>query len=214
MIQFNNSMILPAIQFLALVAIYFNVSFFVSWEDLSFHRTISSSYFFDFVFWLGVALLLKEEPRFGKLKPKGAMLRGVLTGLLASIFCMGSIFSNLESPFKYLDQLAFKLLILAPFFEEIVFRGAFFELLLKIPKLSPKVKLMINALLFSGSHAAALLVLPKEYFSFIYYQLFYTLILGWVCAKSRERSGGLVEPIVIHLIFNFIFYLAITNYGL
>lgn len=214
MIRFNNPILLPLIQFAALVAIYFNISFFVPWENLSFQSTVSSSYFFDFAFWLGVALLIKEEPRFGELKPKGAMLRVLIIGILATLFCMVSIYTRLESPFKYLDHLAFKLLVLAPFFEEIVFRGAFFDLLAKIPKITDKVKLFLNAILFSGSHAAALFVIPKEYFSFVYYQLFYTLVLGWLCAKSRERSKGLLEPMVIHFIFNLIFYLAITNYGL
>ena len=214
MTRFNNPNILPSIQFLAFVAIYFNISIFLPWESLSFDSTISSSYFFDFLYWLAVALWLKEEPQFGELKPKGAMLRGILVGILGTIFCMISIFSNFESPFKYLDHLSLKLLVLAPFFEEIVFRGAFFDLLEKIPRLPQKIKLIINAILFSGSHAAALAVLPKEYFTFIYYQLFYTLVLGWICAKSRERSKGLAEPVIIHFIFNLMFYLAITNYGL
>lgn len=214
MIRFNNSIIMPALLFVILVAFYFNVSILVPWKDLSLGGSISTSYIFDFFYWLGVALLLKEEPRFGELRPKGAFLRGFFTALLAIGFCMFSLSAEFVSPFKYLDKLALKLLILAPFFEEIVFRGAMYDLLAKVPKLNQKIKLLINAALFSGSHAAALAFLPEEFFSFVYYQLFYTLILGWVCAKSRERSKGLIEPIILHLIFNLMFYLAITNYGL
>lgn len=213
MVKFNNKNILPGLQFVAFAAIYFNISFFFPWEDFSFN-TISSSYFFDFIFWLGAALFLKEEPRLGEFQQKGALIRTSVTLLIAVIICSLSLAFDFNSPFRYLDSLAVKLLILAPFFEEIVFRGALYDLLKKVPDLQVKFQHIINALLFSLSHAAALFVLPEEFLSFIYYQLFYTFILGWLCSKSREMSKGLMEPIVLHFVFNLMFYTAIKNYGL
>lgn len=199
---------------LVTIIFYFSISWLVPWEQLSFGSTISSSYFFDFVYTLGVLFALKVEPKLGEIKPEGFIIRAAITASLAVVFCMLSIGFQLASPFKYLDNLGFKLLILAPVFEELVFRGAFYELLIRVRKISQRMKIILNGLLFSFSHSAALLVLPEEFHQFVYVQLFYTFPLGILCSKSRERTGSFIEAIILHLIFNSAFYVAISNYGL
>ena len=53
--------------------------------------------------------------------------------------------------------------------------------------------LLCNAIMFSISHVPALFVLPKEFYGFIYLQLLYTFLLGWICAKARIRTGSTFE---------------------
>jgi membrane protease YdiL (CAAX protease family) len=99
---------------------------------------------------------------------------------------------------------------LAPIIEEFVFRFAFYEILKK-KVANRKTLYFLNALLFSISHAGALSVLPKEFFPFIFFQIGYTFILGWICTKAKDDSNSIVEPIILHFVFNFLFYLAVVN---
>ena len=64
------------------------------------------------------------------------------------------------------------------------------------------------------SHLPALWFLPEEFHGFIGFQLFYTLLLGWICAKSRVKTNGMLEPVVLHFAFNLIFYIAVKNFGI
>jgi membrane protease YdiL (CAAX protease family) len=213
MIKFSKKEQKAAIELIFLVIIYFSTSFLVPWEELSLN-TISSSYIFDFIFWLMIATYLREEPKWGHITMRGTVPRVALIIVISLLVCCLSIFLKLNSPFRYLDQLALKLLILAPFFEEIVFRGAFFNLLTRLKRLKRWWCHLMNGLLFSLSHSFALYVLPIEFISFVWYQIVYTFILGWCCSVSREKSGGLIEPILIHFIFNLIFYFFIEYYQL
>ncbi|MDH5414840.1 MAG: CPBP family glutamic-type intramembrane protease, partial [Flavobacteriaceae bacterium] len=91
--------------------------------------------------------------------------------------------------------------------------GSFFLIGEKL-NLNPKHLLISNGVLFSISHLPGLWYLESAFHGFIYFQLLYTFGLGWMCAKARLESRGLLEPILLHFLFNSVFYLAVTNNGL
>ena len=101
-----------------------------------------------------------------------------------------------------------QMLILAPIVEELVFRGAIYEVF-KLAEVKIWVNNLINSLIFATSHAAGFFVLPEEFHSFVHFQIQYTFVLGHLCAKSRERTHGVLEPILLHFAFNLIFYVCV-----
>lgn len=189
---------------------YFYMSWFFPWDVFQIKSTISITYIFDIVFVFFTLLVLKKKSLVGSLDLKGTSIRVVLV-LIAGIICVLLTKSiGLKSPFKYVEHLLLQILILAPIVEELVFRGAFIGVF-ENSKLKKPVVVYLNALLFSMSHLPALWHLPEEFHGFIGFQLFYTLVLGWVCAQSRVKTKGVLEPIILHFFFNLVFYIAVKN---
>ncbi len=123
--------------------------------------------------------------------------------MLANLF-------KFPAPFKYIELLGIQILILAPIVEELIFRHALFGAFRNYFN-NENFLLLSNAILFSISHLPAIWALPEVFHPFVYLQLFYTLILGWICAKSRLRTGSVMEPMILHFIFNLIFYVAVIK---
>ncbi len=193
--------------------IYFYISWFFPWEQIHSDSSISYSYVFDLLFSAAVFFIVKKSPVLGRWDKIKTLIRFVFITLFAFV-CVGiTKAALLATPFRYVDNLALQILFLAPFIEEFVFRGALYELA-EIGDYSSKMKLAVNGLLFSFSHLSAIWFLSEEFHPFIYFQVLYTLILGWVCAKSREETKGMSEPIALHFVFNLLFYIAVKNYGL
>jgi len=196
---------------MALVPIaYFAVSWFFPWDIFNINTTISIEYIFDIVFVVSIYFLLKKKVSKELPDPQIFVIKVVVVAIIAFACIKTSQWIGLISPFKYVDQIFIQLLILAPIIEELVFRGAFYLVSERYHN-NKKFILFANSILFSLSHAPAFFVLPVEFHSFIWFQLFYTLILGWICTNSRMRTGSLIEPISLHFVFNLIFYFAITN---
>lgn len=195
---------------LFLPVFYFCISWFVDWASLApAHWTISVSYVFDVFFALTILNLTSKSNFLGKIIPKNFIIRIVLV-LGVALLCITILHLSemLKSPFKFLENQFIQMLILAPIIEELVFRGAIYELF-KVAKVKIWVNNLINSILFALSHAYALTVLPDEFHPFIFFQLKYTFVLGHLCAKSRERTYGILEPILLHFIFNLVFYVAV-----
>ena len=192
---------------------YFYMSWFFPWDIFQSKSTISITYVFDTFFVLTTFFIFKNKKILGKLDRKGFVFR--LSAVSAiGVFCILIAKSlELKSPFKYIEYLFIQILILAPIIEEFVFRGAFIQVF-ENAKLKKPVIIYLNAILFSMSHLPALWFLPEEFHGFIGFQLFYTLLLGWICAKSRVKTNGMLEPVVLHFAFNLIFYIAVKNFGI
>jgi membrane protease YdiL (CAAX protease family) len=189
------------------------MSWFFPWDIFKIESSISISYIFDIIFVTVILAILKKRNLVGRLDIKGFSVR-LLATLSIAILCVGlTKIIPLNAPFKYIEFLFIQILILAPIIEELVFRAAIFEIC-ENAKLNKQVTVLFNAILFSISHIPALWFLPVEFHSFIGFQLFYTLILGWVCAKSRLKTGGVVEPMLLHFVFNLVFYISIKFYAL
>ncbi|MBD65689.1 MAG: hypothetical protein CME62_10815 [Halobacteriovoraceae bacterium] len=191
---------------------YFALLWGIPWGEFSlFEGKLSLSYFFDLFFALTVLYLYDKKNILGQLKFPGTLVRVIIVLLLAYLCNLAMTkMSAIESPFAFLDNPALKLLILAPLLEELIFRAALFECFAHFG-LKPKIQILINAVLFSLSHGFALLILSEMFHGFIYFQVFYTFLLGWICSKSRISSGGILEPILLHFCFNGVFYYYITQ---
>lgn len=190
---------------------YFIILWVYSWESLSFlafMEPISPSILFDVIIGVGGLYLLKQREILGTLTLKGSGIRVAFTGVIAIVCILLTNLLGLLSPFKYIEMPFVQLLIIAPFLEELVFRGLFFGLGEKA-QLSSKVNVLYNSILFSISHAPAIWIISPEFHTFIIFQMFYTLGLGFICAQSRYKSQGLGEPILLHFIFNLVFYISV-----
>ena len=189
---------------------YFAIAWFFPWDLIQWDSSISISYLFDILFVLIVTVSFKLFHFEFSLHLKGLIARSVAI-IAAAIFSMFLInLFGLKAPFKYVENLALQILILAPIIEELIFRQAFYGVFSRYFE-HPRHNLLLNSFLFSLSHLPAIWILPDEFKSFIIAQLFYTFLLGWLCAKSRMKSRTIFEPIVLHFIFNLLFYIAVKK---
>jgi membrane protease YdiL (CAAX protease family) len=193
--------------------LYFTILWSVPWSNFQVHSSISVSYLFDLLFVALTFFILKKRNILGELTLKGTLIRTGAACLMA-IACIAIIKSSgLQSPFKFIEYKGLQLLLFAPLIEELVFRGAFFEIFYK-SRLRPQIALLLNSILFSFSHSAGFFYLPVEFHQFIVFQLVYTLFLGWMCSKSRFKSQGILEPIILHFVFNLMFYFGVEHFGI
>lgn len=189
---------------------YFCLQWQVNWQELTPQGwSISISYLFDACFALSVLAIGSKRNFLGVLKKRNLIIRMVLVVGVA-LLCVTILYMSemLNSPFKHVDSLFLQMLLLAPILEELVFRGAIYELF-KLAEVKIWVNNLINSILFAASHAAGFFVLPKEFYPFLVFQMQYTFVLGHLCAKSRERTHGVLEPIILHFAFNLVFYVAV-----
>jgi membrane protease YdiL (CAAX protease family) len=174
---------------------------------------VSITYLFDLIFSLSVLYIYKKRKFLGTLDLSGTAIRSAAV-LGVAILCILTIKGlGLLTPFKFMEYQLLQLLIFAPVLEEAVFRGAFYEAFYKV-HLKPEIIIILNTILFSFSHMTGFWYLPGEFHGFITFQIFYTLILGWICSKSRFKTHGLLEPILLHFIFNLVFYISVQNFDL
>lgn len=193
--------------------LYFLFMWNVPWESFSlpkFLGPLSPSILLDIFIILGFYVYLKKNPI---TVPQGLKSFGILSVLsvLVATFCI--LISNglgLLSPFQYLQWPFIQLLIIAPLIEEGVFRGVFLDLGERA-QLNRKVAVLFNSFIFSFSHLPAIWYLDPDFHGFIGFQLFYTLILGFICSVLRFSTKGLVAPIVAHFLFNLVFYVSVQN---
>lgn len=196
---------------LIVAAIYFLVSILVPWSELAPLSTISPSYIFDILIIGTIFWALKVKNVFGQINIKSLVIRMVVVIFLSVLSLVISKNLELLSPFKYVDQLALQMLILAPFIEEAIYRGAFYSLHKRFEPREGYI-LGLSTVMFSLSHLPAI-ILPPEFHPFIFFQVLYTLPLGWICAKARQKSGGVTEPIILHFAFNLVFYFGVVYFG-
>lgn len=190
------------------IIIYFLVAWLYPWSEIQVNSTISISYLWDLVFVIFSSILLKVTPKFSL--NKTILIRLPIVALLGTICIYISNYLELAAPFKYIENIFLQILILAPIIEEFIFRYSIFELINK-NQLPEKFQLLIGSLLFSLSHAHAIWFLPTEFHSFIYLQLCYTFVLGWIVTKARMNSGGILEPVILHFVFNLLFYISVLK---
>jgi membrane protease YdiL (CAAX protease family) len=198
---------------ISIATIYFCISWLVPWSELAPNSTISPSYIFD-ILVIGLSFwALKLKHIVGSIVLKSLIIRLTVVIFFAIVSASLTKSFNLLSPFKYVDLLVIQILILAPFIEEAVFRGAFFSIHERFEKRMLFV-IGFNTLLFSFSHFSGTMFLPEEFHSFIYFQMLYTIPLGWLCSKARQKTGGVVEPIILHFGFNLIFYIGVVFFSI
>ncbi len=196
------------IGFFVLVIIYFAFSWGLPWHQLP--STISFSYIFDLFFALGVCFIFRLPWKFkwNITKNTFVAIGEVIALAVASLVAIWLM--DIETPFRLVTDLELHLLFFAPVLEELVFRQTFQRFLIK--QVGGKyVTSMLVAALFAFSHLIGLTVLPVEYVPFIGFQVFYTFVLGLVCGQALLRFHSVFAPIVLHFLFNLMFYIALTS---
>lgn len=185
-----------------LIIPYLAISAFVPWEKFSFSPSFLSNIIFDIIFIAAMLYWLKLRPNFSIKYEKGDISLVVATIILA----IGSIFSlkslNLGNPFSFIPALFINLVLIGPIVEEFIFRYIFNNFYSKVPW----KRHLTSGFIFSTSHSLSLFFAPKAWYSFFYLQISYTFILGIICSMAFNK-GKVTKPILIHIIFNFIFYL-------
>lgn len=190
--------------------IYFGVAWVFPWEQFQWNSSISVAYVFDIIFVVLITFSFRLFHFKLFLHWRGFIARAiaVIGAALFSLFIVNLF--GFKAPFKYVDQLFLQILILAPIVEELIFRQAFYGVFDKYFH-NKNHNILLNSALFSLSHLPGVWFLPAEFRSFIYVQLLYTFLLGWLCAKSRMKSRAVYEPIVLHFLFNLVFYIAVNK---
>jgi membrane protease YdiL (CAAX protease family) len=194
------------IGFFLLVITYFAFSWGLPWHEIP--STISFSYIFDLLFALGVSFFFRLPWKF-KWHLNRQTLKAIGEVLLLGICSIAAIWHmEIETPFRMVNGLEWHLLLFAPILEELVFRQTFQRFL--INQVGGKyVTSMLVASIFAFSHLVGLKVLPVEYVPFIGFQVFYTFVLGLICGQAMLRFHSVLAPIILHFIFNGIFYIAL-----
>lgn len=112
-------------------------------------------------------------------------------GFSLSIFLNMLIFKYFSIP-KTKDSLNLIINIISsgligPIYEEILFRGIFYNKLLKFT--SPKKSLIITTICFSLIHFSPI-------------KMFYALVLGYIFTKIYQKDNNILSPIIIHVSAN------------
>lgn len=183
--------------------------FFFPFEGFKVLPSISSIYLFEVIFITIVSILLKLKIGLKLKNPKRFISKLLFTVVLGGISI--GIIKNLkiETPFKYLDNYIIQLIILAPVIEEFIYRHVLFGLMER-KKIDRMNIFFFNSILFSFSHAIAFFSLPSIFYPFIFIQLFYTFILGWIMTKAKMDHESILAPILLHFAFNLMFLLTLT----
>lgn len=191
-----------------LTVLYYGMGWFFPWELFQIRSTISVSYLWDLVFAVICGALYGLN--YKSFNSKGAVARFLAISALACLSIFILQYSEVQVPFRFLERPFLQLLILAPLVEELVFRFAFLGAYLQVLKSKNKA-LLISSGLFSISHLPGMWHLPEEFTFFVVIQLVYTFFMGWVIGKARIRTGGVLEPIALHFLFNLFFYIAVIQ---
>ncbi len=154
--------------------------------------------------------LLRERPVSDDIRFSGLSERTAVSAIIAALGCriavsVYTVFAEkipllndsldsapdtstaLDSPFKVVFGL-FVMMIAAPVFEEILFRGFIqTELMRGLPA---PAAIIVGAVIFAVAHG-------------ILFQAVFTFFVGLVMGFSYFRTGSLFSSIIIHIIFNF-----------
>lgn len=193
------------ISFFILVVVYFAFSWGLPWHQIP--SAISFSYVFDLLFALGVSFFFRLPWKFKLSINKQFFLSCLEVLLLASAVIAAIWHMEIEIPFRVVHNLEWHLLLFAPILEELVFRQTFQRVLINSVG-GKRVTSMLVAAIFGFSHLVGLTVLPVEYVPFIGFQVFYTFVLGVLCGQALLRFHSVFAPMILHFLFNLMFYVA------
>lgn len=190
---------------LIILTLYLFIRFFMtSWLD---SQGAYSSYFFEVI-----TLILFFKINFHRIKGQPEIKLPFFFYSLI-FFPLGIIICLLLKPLKIvlpidisLPEIFVVLLFVAPILEELIFRFFIWKNL-EFFKINKTVVILLTSMLFSYSHLHAIWFVDENYFTFIYYQTTYTLILGFLLGLIYKKTNSIVYPITAHFFFNFGFYL-------
>jgi len=189
---------------IALIICYLTINFgFSSW--LNSLGTYSSYVFEVILILISVSFSIK------KLKTSFLINKRIILMSIFSFMAGWLVFKlagwiNIGIPFNIETiETMLLLLVVAPIFEEFIFRFFIWKPLENRRRLNP---LIITSILFSYSHLHPIWHLPSLFHNFLYYQTAYTFLLAMACGYSVLKYNSLLGAILIHFMFNAGFYFA------
>lgn len=131
---------------------------------------------------------------------------GILVVLVAGVLSLTIPWDFKTSLTTMNFSLLFHFLLLGPLVEELLFRWALWDLLgIKIK--SSTILIGVTSVLFSVNHLTSSLGVDLEIKQFIYFQTFYTLLLGITCGIAQVRTRTWIFSFALHVFFNLGFIL-------
>ena len=189
--------------------LYFAVQFFVPWEDYSSGSIVSYAYVFDIVYAAFLILALKLPLKIKIEDSRSFIIKLCFTPMLASFLVFLTRVFDFKTPFQFVEELELQMIVFAPLVEEIIFRLGLHQVLRKY--IGEAKAVWVSSTLFGLSHGLGILTIPGDFVLFVIWQVLYTIPLGFICAKSLDRNGSVFAPILLHFLFNTVFYLAVVR---
>lgn len=180
---------------------------FIFWRNIS----VYASYAFECVFVGLVWFLYRDQIKLFKFYFKQLISDFLIPILSGFAIYKLAVYSLIPIPFdlKSLETIIL-LTTFGPILEELIFRMALWEPLKNIFTKTSHV-IILSTILFAVGHLQALWFVPESLRSFVIYQTLYVIILGLGAGWRRSESQSLFAPILLHISFNFGFYLASLN---
>lgn len=188
-----------------ILVVYLIIRVFVDsiWDSLP----IFAPYLFDLIYFSSCFYLYKSNWNFSKQVSRNEKLEITLSFLLGFITLYSGELLGFSPPFEFHSfTVALLLIFIGPILEELIFRFSFVSALKNMH--GNKYFLMItSAILFSLAHYWSIFSIPQQFKGFVYYQTFYTLIIGLWWGYNYLKYNNMFNSVFLHIAFNFGFYL-------
>lgn len=198
-----------ALIFLIIIASDFTFSVIVNFLKYKFNISVPSwmsSMFIELLFIVPLLIYchksdksIREVIKFKKIKPTSVLLVILIAFVSLPIYTFANLFSQLfvsnatiqavkdmNTPISFAIT-CFLLVIVAPLFEESVFRGYFFYHLSSVKTILKTV--LITALFFGIAHMN-------------FNQFCYAFVFGFIIAIVNQASGSIISSMTVHAIVN------------
>jgi membrane protease YdiL (CAAX protease family) len=196
---------------LAIIVFYFVVRFgFLKQLD---HLSLYGTYYFEALFVATVVFFHRDQLKL-KLKANLPLLRDafICWGLGLGVFAIAHS-CNIPIPWDLFDkETIIFLLLIGPILEEFLFRQALWrptEVLfsLKNKRTTTVITVVVTGLFFSFGHFHAYFGIPEFLKIFILFQTAYTFLMALWWGARYAQTGILSVPIILHMMFNFGFWI-------
>ncbi len=167
---------------------------------------IIDPYIVDISFVLISLVIYWQNLRFKfKLKTVNSfyLILSVIAGMSVYFLAVKNLFM-IPFDFSHIKNIML-LILLGPLLEELIFRFSLWVPLMRIIK-NKKIVILLTAFVFSYAHYQVIYLLPKDLYSFIYFQTFYTFILGIFWGWRLVKTSNFLSPLLLHIFFNTGFY--------
>ncbi len=192
------NLIFPLISF-----IFYIVGLYgIPWAELLPKIYPFSSYVWDTIFVLFLFIVLGKEIHFKKVKLRIFLLTSIFIAIFALLVGLGIAVLGIGHPFNQINELFLIAIILAPLYEELIFRHFFLKNKWKVFSSFFFIS-TINGLIYGFYHLVpAFFTNQNGFTSFTIYQSIYSSILGFILAYFQMKHHHLFMTWFHHLLFN------------
>ena len=174
----------------------------VPWSELLPKIYPFSSYVWDSIFILFLFIVLGKEFHLKKVKLRIFLLTSILIEILALLVGLGIVVMGIGHPLNQISELFLIAVVLAPLYEELIFRHFFLKNKWKVFSSYFFIS-TINGLFYGFYHLIPVLTGSQNGFtSFVFYQAIYSSLLGFILAYFQMRHHNLFMTWFHHVLFN------------